>query len=78
MDQYESLPPIVSEKACPHCKELLYWSQHEEPPNVDFDTKTGYVRSVEIMRFCLNCGYREVGFVTIGKDPLWTPLEATI
>ena len=78
MHQYERLPPIVSEKACPRCKELLYWSQREEPPTVDFDTKTGYIRSVEIMRFCLNCGYREVGSVTIGKDPLWTPIEATI
>jgi hypothetical protein len=78
MDQYECLPQIISEKPCPNCKELLYWSQNEDPPKVDFNTRTGYVRSVELVRFCLNCGYREVGSVTIGKDPVWTSIEAVI
>jgi hypothetical protein len=78
MSQYESLPQITSEKPCPQCKELLYWSQEEASPTVDFNTRTGYVRSVELMRFCINCGYREVGYVNIAKDPIWTPIEATI
>jgi hypothetical protein len=78
MNQYETLPQIASAKHCPNCQELLYWSQNEEPPKVDFNTRTGYVHSVELMRFCLNCGYREVGSVNIGKDPVWTSIEVAI
>ncbi len=78
MDQYKSLPQITSEKACPRCKELLYWSQNGAPPKVDFNTRTGYVHSVKLMRFCINCGYREVGYVNIAKDPVWAPIEVTI
>ena len=76
MTQYESATP--SEKPCPRCKELLYWSHNETPPHVDFNTRTGYVYSAELMRYCLNCGYREMGFVNIDKAPLWTPIEVAI
>ncbi len=76
MSQYESLPPFTSEKPCPRCKELLHWSQNEAPPKVDFDTRTGLVHFVELMRFCISCDYREVGFVNINKQPIWTPIES--
>jgi uncharacterized protein YbaR (Trm112 family) len=78
MSQYEHLPPIISEKACPRCKELLYWSQEEANPKVDFNPRTGYVNSVELLLFCENCGHHEVGSLTIERDPVWVPLEVTI
>jgi hypothetical protein len=69
---YESLPPFTSERPCPYCHELLHWSEYEAPPNVDFDTRTGEVLSVELARYCLNCGYRETGLVHVNKGPVWT------
>lgn len=73
MNQSERLPPTISEKACPRCKELMYWSQHEAPPKVNFNIGTGYINSVELMLFCENCGYREVGSINIDRDPVWIP-----
>jgi hypothetical protein len=79
MDTMQSVrPQVASEKPCPRCKEVLYWSHDEASPRVDFDSRTGYVNSVELMRFCVNCGYREVGSMHIGKDPVWTPIEAIV
>ena len=71
----EYLPPFTSEKPCPHCQELLHWSQNEMPPKVDYDTRTGFVYSVDLMRFCIVCGYKEVGFVDVDKAPVWTEIR---
>jgi hypothetical protein len=76
MSQYESFPSLTSEKPCPRCKELLHWSQDEASPRVDYDTRTGFVHSVELMRFCISCGYQEVGFVYIDKQPIWMSSES--
>ncbi len=70
-----NLPAFTSEKPCPKCKELLHWSNSERPPEVHYDTRTGFVSYVELTRFCISCGYREVGFVNIDKAPVWTPIE---
>ena len=75
MGNRNSLPPSTSEKPCPRCSELLHWSEHEQPPKVVFDTLTGFVSYVELMRFCISCGYKEVGFVNIDKSPVWTRIE---
>ena len=72
MTTYESLPDFTSEKPCPRCQELLHWSEHEHPPTVHFETRTGRVRSVTLMRFCIACGYKEIGQVSLNRDPLWT------
>ncbi len=24
------------------------------------------------MRFCISCGYREIGFLNVNQDPVWT------
>ena len=69
---YQSLPPYTSEKPCPRCQELLHWSEHEQPPSVSFNTRTGQIESVSLMRYCISCGYREVGFLPIYRDPTWT------
>jgi hypothetical protein len=69
---YGSLPPFTSEKPCPHCYELLHWSENEKPPRVVYNTRTGYVQYVELMLFCIACGYRLDGYVNVGKDPVWT------
>lgn len=71
----EYLPPFTSEKPCPRCKELLHWSENEQPPEVHFNTRTGFVSHVELMRFCISCGYKEVGFVNIDKQPVWTEIR---
>ncbi len=71
-DLIESLPPFTSEKPCPRCKELLHWSESEHPPTVSFNTRTGKVWSVSLMRFCIRCGYKEVGTLNnINQDPIW-------
>ena len=75
MSTYDSLPPFTSEQRCPRCGELLHWSQQEHPPTVQFDTRTGHVRSVTLMRFCLACGYQEIGPVPVNRDPLWRARE---
>lgn len=70
--EYEHLSSFTSEKPCPHCYELLHWSGYEAPPAVNFDIRTGKVWSVELMRYCLNCGYRETGLVQVNQSPVWT------
>jgi hypothetical protein len=75
MASYENLPPFTSEHPCPRCQELLHWSEHEHPPTVHFDTRTGRVRSVTLMRFCIACGYKEIGQVSVNRDPLWRTQE---
>ncbi len=70
----ESLPPFTSEKPCPRCGELLHWSE-ASPPKVEFDTRTGRVWTVQLTRFCIACGYREVGFVNVSQDPVWSEQE---
>lgn len=72
MADYESLPEFTSEKPCPRCSELLHWSEHEQPPTVNFNHRTGRVWSVTLMRFCIACGYRETGSVQVNQDPVWT------
>jgi hypothetical protein len=72
MATYESLPPFTSEKPCPRCKELLHWSENEHPPTVKFNTRTGRIWYVSLMRFCIACGYREIGTLNIDQDPVWT------
>ncbi len=74
MSTYDHLPPFTSEKPCPRGKELLHWSD-VQPPRVHFDTRTGFVSHVEFVRFCIGCGYEEVGFVNIKKQPVWTPVQ---
>ena len=69
---YESLPAFTSEKPCPICSELLHWSQNEQPPEVHYNTRTGHVSGVTLMLYCISCGYRLVGYVSVGKDPVWT------
>jgi len=71
------LPPFVSAKPCPRCHELLHWSEQEKPPHVAFDRRTGRVLYVELMRFCIACGYREEGYLNIGQDPVWKELGQT-
>lgn len=78
MSSYEELPPFTSEKPCPHCKELLHWSEQEQPPTVHFDTRTGIVSYVELMRFCISCGYKEMGFVWIDRQPLWIEIPENL
>jgi C4-type Zn-finger protein len=68
----DNLPAFTSAKPCPRCSELLHWSENEKPPRVEYDTRTGRVLYVELMRFCISCGYREDGYLNIGKDPVWT------
>lgn len=65
----------TSEKPCPRCKELLHWSQNEQPPEVHFNSRTGHVSGVSLMLFCISCGYKQVGDVHIDKDPVWTELR---
>jgi hypothetical protein len=43
MPEYESLPDFTSENPCPKCGELLHWSEHEHPPTVKFNTRTGRI-----------------------------------
>lgn len=69
------LPPTTSEKPCPRCREFLHWSQNESPPRVHFNTRTGFVSMVELMRFCICCGYREVGSASVDKHPAWTEIR---
>lgn len=67
------LPPFTSEKSCPRCKELLHWD--EPASHVHFDTRTGFVSHVDLIRFCIGCGYKEVGFVNIDQQPVWTEIR---
>ncbi|MBA2677543.1 MAG: hypothetical protein H0U76_03995 [Ktedonobacteraceae bacterium] len=69
---YDDLPSFTSEKPCPRCRELLHWSEREHPPTVEFNTRTGKIWRVSLMRFCISCGYREVGILAINQDPVWT------
>jgi hypothetical protein len=71
----ESLPPFICEKPCPRCRELLRWSEHENPPSVAFDTRTGKVWHVMLMRFCIACRYKEKGLVNVNKEPSWVELK---
>lgn len=70
----DTLPPYTSAKPCPHCRELLHWSDMH-PPEVHFDTRTGFVSHVDLERFCPACSYVEAGFVNIDKDPVWTEVK---
>ncbi len=69
------LLPFVCEKPCPCCGESLHWSQNEHPPAVEFDHLTGKVWSVSLMRFCISCGYKEIGRVNVNKDPIWQEVK---
>jgi C4-type Zn-finger protein len=74
MSTPEYLPPFTSEKPCPRCGELLHWPDiHNEieGPYVGYNTRTGKVWDVILTRFCISCGYREKGFVSINQDPVW-------
>jgi hypothetical protein len=71
MVPYDSLAPFTSAQPCPRCGELLHWSEQEHPPTAHFDTRTGRVCSVTLMRFCIACGYREIGQVSVNRDPIW-------
>lgn len=61
---------------CPRCtgpdRPVLRWSDYEHPPTVDFNTASGWVYSVSLMRYCIGCGYREVGFVRVDAMPVFT------
>jgi hypothetical protein len=65
-----------SGKHCPRCtgpdRPLLRWSENEHPPAVNFNSYTGHISSVSLMRYCIVCGYREVGFLCVDADPVWT------
>jgi uncharacterized paraquat-inducible protein A len=65
------LPPFTSEKRCPRCHERLHWSEHEHPPTVHFNTRTGYVSGVSLMLYCICCGYKLAGYVSVQRDPVW-------
>jgi hypothetical protein len=68
----------ISEKACPKCTGeviRLRWSQNEKPPEVVFDTFTGKIQRVEIMRYCIVCGYKEVGVLVINQMPTFSEIK---
>ena len=73
MSNYPHLPSFTSEKPCPRCKELLHWD--ESASKVHFDTRTGFVSYVDLLRYCIGCGYREVGFVNIDQQPVRTEIR---
>lgn len=64
-----------SAKRCPCCTgsdiPLLRWSENEHPPTVNFSPPTGYIISVSLMRYCIVCGYREIGYLPINADPVF-------
>jgi hypothetical protein len=65
-----------SSKLCPrnHGGEQIHlrWSENEHPPQVHFDQSTGRIQSVSLMRFCISCGYKEIGFLAINQMPTFT------
>jgi len=65
-----------SNKLCPrhHGGEQIHlrWSENEHPPTVNFDIYTGRIQSVSLMRYCIACGYKEIGFLPINADPVFT------
>lgn len=65
---------LTSDKPCPRDGTLLHWSE-KNPPEVHFDVQTGFVSHVDLTRFCPQCGYKEVGFVNVDKDPVWTEIR---
>jgi hypothetical protein len=68
-----------SDKLCPRCtgpdRPHLRWSEHEHPPTVNFSTWDGRIQSVSIMRYCIACGYREVGFLRVDAMPTFREVK---
>ncbi len=64
-----------SGKRCPRCREkpLLRWSEND--PTVHFDAHTGRIQSVSLMRYCIACGFKEVGYLRIDAEPTFTEVE---
>jgi len=66
-----------SHKLCPHCKDQIHlrWSEHEHPPTVNFNVYTGMVQSVSLLRYCIACGYKEIGFLSIMAEPTFSEVK---
>ena len=71
----ENLPTLISSEPCPCCLMYLHWSASEQPPQVAYDPSSGLVLYVELVRYCISCGYQQAGYLKIDKEPTWIVKE---
>jgi len=67
--------PVLSDTRCPRCQEHPYLHWAKQAASVAFDFHSAKVWSVKLRRFCIVCGYTEVGEVEVNRQPVWSEEE---